>query len=157
MSDCHHVYMYLFNWLLILAREASFGVRIILSPARDGSRRSLVVCGWRNLLDVASFGWGQDLWRSLWYWARSARSWGATDRAANEDDYGVREQETSAEINRNMQLTAAELFEHPAYQRVIWDLRPTERSTVIVAKGRGGHIKITYEVHGSGPIQLVVK
>jgi len=53
-------------------------------------------------------------------------------------------------------LTAAELIEHPEFQTVTWDLKPSAKGDVNVAVGRGGPIKIAYEVHGNGPIHLVV-
>lgn len=55
-----------------------------------------------------------------------------------------------------MPLNASEIIQHPAFQDVIKDLPPTKKGTVSVAKGRGGPIKIAYEIHGSGPIHLVV-
>ncbi len=53
-------------------------------------------------------------------------------------------------------LTAAEIIQHPEFQHVSWNLTPDERGTVLVARGRGGPFKIAYEVHGHGPIHLVV-
>ena len=55
-----------------------------------------------------------------------------------------------------MPLTAAEVISHPAFQHVIWDLPPTISGKASVAKTRGGPFNIAYEVHGSGPIHLVV-
>ena len=53
-------------------------------------------------------------------------------------------------------LTAAELVVHPAFKTVTWDLLPTKYGKVPVAQGRGGPIRISYEVHGTGNICLVV-
>ena len=54
-------------------------------------------------------------------------------------------------------LTVAELKEHPEYPHVVWDLPPKRKRNVAVAvRGRGGPINISYEIHGSGPKQLVV-
>ena len=53
-------------------------------------------------------------------------------------------------------LTAAELVEHPEFEHVTWALKPAERGKVAVAKGRGGPIQISYEIHGNGPTKLVV-
>jgi hypothetical protein len=53
-------------------------------------------------------------------------------------------------------LTAAQLLEHPEYPKVIWDLEPTQKGTIPVAHGRGGPFDISYEVHGTGDICLVV-
>ena len=54
-------------------------------------------------------------------------------------------------------LTAEELVEHQEFKNVVWDLKPTMQGTVEVAKGRGGPLGLAYEVHGNGPIRLVVK
>ena len=56
----------------------------------------------------------------------------------------------------NMPLTAAEIIEHPAFEHVIRDLRPTKKGKVSVAKGRGGPFNIAYEVHGFGSNHIVV-
>lgn len=53
-------------------------------------------------------------------------------------------------------MTAAELAAHPAFNNVIWNLTPTKKGEVEVAKDRGGPIKLAYEIHGHGPIHLVV-
>ena len=55
-----------------------------------------------------------------------------------------------------MPLTAAEIIEHPAFNTVIWDLTPTKKGKCAVAHGRGGPIDIAYEIHGTGPVHLVV-
>lgn len=53
-------------------------------------------------------------------------------------------------------LTAAELIKHPEFEHVIYDLQPTKKGKVTVAQGRGGPFNIAYEIHGHGPIHLVV-
>ena len=55
-----------------------------------------------------------------------------------------------------MPLTSAEIVEHPAFQEVIWDLKPTTKGKGAVAAGRGGPFDIAYETHGTGPIRTVV-
>lgn len=55
-----------------------------------------------------------------------------------------------------MALTCAELVEHPAFEDVIHNLPPTKKGTSAVATGRGGPFNISYEIHGTGPIHLVV-
>lgn len=56
-----------------------------------------------------------------------------------------------------MGLTAAEIIEHPAFkQNVIWDLKPNEKAKISVAKGRGGPFNLMYEMHGNGPIRILV-
>jgi hypothetical protein len=53
-------------------------------------------------------------------------------------------------------LTAEQIIHHPDFKTVIWDLPPTDRGTVAVANGRGGPINLVYEIHGHGPIHLLV-
>ena len=55
-----------------------------------------------------------------------------------------------------MPLTAAQLTQHPAFDTVIWHLKPTKKGKCAVAHGRRGPIDIAYEIHGTGPIRLVV-
>ena len=60
-------------------------------------------------------------------------------------------------INPRMpSLTADEIKRHPEYGTVVWDLEAAKKGTVSVAKGRGGPFDIAYEVHGTGPLKLVV-
>ena len=55
-------------------------------------------------------------------------------------------------------LTAAELSRHPEFDQVVWDLKPAKKGKVTVAEGRwGGPININYEIHGNGPVLLVVR
>lgn len=54
-------------------------------------------------------------------------------------------------------MTADELLKHPEYEHTIWDLKPTQKAKVPVAKDRGGPINIAYEVHGHGDIHVVVR
>jgi hypothetical protein len=54
-------------------------------------------------------------------------------------------------------LTAEELKQHPEFQYVTWDLKPTTEGRVPVAKDRGGPVELSYEIHGYGPIHLVVR
>lgn len=56
-----------------------------------------------------------------------------------------------------MSLTAVEIVKHPAYQGVRWDLKPTEKGRCSVAKGRGGPFDLAYEIHGDGPVHIIVK
>lgn len=55
-----------------------------------------------------------------------------------------------------MPLRPAEIIQHPAFENVIYDLKPTEKGFAPVAVGRGGPFNIAYEIHGSGPKHLVV-
>lgn len=52
--------------------------------------------------------------------------------------------------------TAEETIKHPAYPSVIWALEPHQRGFVEAAHGRGGPVKISWEIHGEGPTKLVV-
>jgi hypothetical protein len=54
-------------------------------------------------------------------------------------------------------LIAAQLKEHPEFPNVIWDLKPTAKGKIAVAEGRGGPFDISYEIHGTGDICLVVR
>jgi hypothetical protein len=54
-------------------------------------------------------------------------------------------------------LTAEELEKHPEFPYLTWNLSPTSKGHVAVAATRGGPIKVAYEIHGHGPIHLVVR
>jgi len=51
----------------------------------------------------------------------------------------------------------AAILAHPSYPDTIWKLMPTKSEYLAVGEGRGGPFKIHYEVHGKGPIKLVVR
>ena len=53
-------------------------------------------------------------------------------------------------------LTVAQLQRHPDFNNAIWDLKPTDKGEVNVAKGRGGPSKIAYEILGDGEHEIVV-
>lgn len=53
-------------------------------------------------------------------------------------------------------LTAAELLEHPEYPYLTWELEVTVKEKLLVGSGRGGPFNISYEIHGRGPIHIVV-
>ena len=55
-----------------------------------------------------------------------------------------------------MPLSAAEVAEHPAFNHVRWDLTPTTKGKCAVAQGRGGPFDLAYEIHGVGPVHIVV-
>jgi hypothetical protein len=50
----------------------------------------------------------------------------------------------------------ATILAHPSYPDTIWKLTPTQSGQLPVAAGRGGPFKIDWEVHGSGPIKMIV-
>ncbi|KAL1844914.1 hypothetical protein VTK73DRAFT_1514 [Phialemonium thermophilum] len=52
--------------------------------------------------------------------------------------------------------TVAETLNHPSYSTAIWNLEPTQKGILPVAEGRGGPLNISWEVHGSGPVKLVL-
>ena len=54
-------------------------------------------------------------------------------------------------------LTAAELSQHPEFDTVIWDLKPSSKGKVSVGKDRQSTCQIAYETHGNGPLHLVVR
>ena len=60
-------------------------------------------------------------------------------------------------MNGRAPLTAAQLTVHPEYKYVILDLPATKKGKALVAHDRGGPFQIAYEVHGTGPILLVVR
>ncbi|PSR87156.1 Alpha/Beta hydrolase protein [Coniella lustricola] len=45
--------------------------------------------------------------------------------------------------------------QHPAFVTATWRLEPTRSGLLPVAQGRGGPLKISWEIHGSGPVKLV--
>ncbi|CAN8101034.1 unnamed protein product [Discula destructiva] len=51
--------------------------------------------------------------------------------------------------------SVSEVMKHPAFPTATWNLEPTKSGRLPVAQGRGGPLKIAWEIHGSGPIRLV--
>ncbi|KAL9479924.1 hypothetical protein ACSS6W_004710 [Trichoderma asperelloides] len=52
--------------------------------------------------------------------------------------------------------TAEETLRHPAYPSAIWALEPHRKGVVDAAIGRGGPVKIAWEIHGEGPTKVVL-
>ncbi len=52
--------------------------------------------------------------------------------------------------------TVEETLKHPSYPDATWNLQATRRGRLPVAVGRGGPLSIGWEVHGEGPIKIVV-
>ncbi|KAF3085641.1 hypothetical protein TWF569_008370 [Orbilia oligospora] len=52
-------------------------------------------------------------------------------------------------------LSIPELLAHPGMQEIVIPFTPSKTGLAEVAIGRGGPIKINYEIHGTGPIKLV--
>ncbi|ROV89148.1 hypothetical protein VSDG_08864 [Cytospora chrysosperma] len=50
--------------------------------------------------------------------------------------------------------TVAQVLQHPAFPTATWHLEPTRSGLLPVAEGRGGPLKISWEIHGEGPIKL---
>lgn len=53
-------------------------------------------------------------------------------------------------------MTVEEIQQHPEYPYTNWPLEAKKKGKLDVAHGRGGPLKIAWEVHGDGPIKLVV-
>ncbi|KAF4592062.1 glycylpeptide N-tetradecanoyltransferase [Ophiocordyceps camponoti-floridani] len=52
--------------------------------------------------------------------------------------------------------TVEETLKHAAFLGVVWDLEPHSSGKATVASSRGGPLKLAWEIHGSGPIKVVV-
>ncbi|CAK7566855.1 MAG: hypothetical protein SEPTF4163_004809 [Sporothrix epigloea] len=52
--------------------------------------------------------------------------------------------------------TVAETLKHPSYPDATLNLQPTRCGLFPVAAGRGGPLRIGWEVHGEGPIKIVL-
>lgn len=49
-----------------------------------------------------------------------------------------------------------ETLEHPAYGGAVWALEPHRQGKLAVARGRGGPMDVAWEIHGDGPVKIVV-
>ncbi|KAF4974325.1 hypothetical protein FZEAL_8754 [Fusarium zealandicum] len=49
-----------------------------------------------------------------------------------------------------------ETLQHPAYPATVWALEPHQKGKLAVAKERRGPVGIAWEIHGDGPIKLVL-
>ncbi|KAM5355207.1 hypothetical protein ACJ41O_001853 [Fusarium nematophilum] len=52
--------------------------------------------------------------------------------------------------------SAEETLKHPAYPGTVWALEPHQKGKLAAAKDRGGPVGIAWEIHGDGPIKLVL-
>ncbi|KAH6609414.1 hypothetical protein Trco_002760 [Trichoderma cornu-damae] len=60
-------------------------------------------------------------------------------------------------VGRTFALPLAEdTVKHPAFASVVWALEPHRAGKLEAAKGRGGPIKIAWEIHGDGPTKVVL-
>ncbi|KAJ1324391.1 3-oxoadipate enol-lactonase [Microdochium nivale] len=50
----------------------------------------------------------------------------------------------------------AKIRESPAFRTAIWDLVPHQKGLLPVAADRGGALRVAWEVHGDGPIKLLL-
>ncbi|KXJ89578.1 Alpha/Beta hydrolase protein [Microdochium bolleyi] len=49
-----------------------------------------------------------------------------------------------------------QIRQSPAFQTAIWDLVPHQKGLLPVAANRGGALRVAWEVHGDGPIKLLL-
>lgn len=55
-------------------------------------------------------------------------------------------------------LSIEEILAHPAFPTVLEFQTPDRQGSALVAEGRaGGPISIAYEIHGTGPVHIVVR
>ncbi|KAK7746540.1 hypothetical protein SLS62_009403 [Diatrype stigma] len=52
--------------------------------------------------------------------------------------------------------TVEEITQDPAFPTAIWQLEPHQKGLLPVAVGRGGPLNISWEIHGEGPIKLLL-
>lgn len=52
--------------------------------------------------------------------------------------------------------SVAETLKHPAFETAMWRLEPDRQGLARVAEDRGGPFNISWEIHGEGPIKLIV-
>ena len=53
-------------------------------------------------------------------------------------------------------ITVAETVKHPAFPTAVWNLEPAKKGLLPVAEGRGGPFNLSWEVHGTGPVKMLV-
>ena len=49
------------------------------------------------------------------------------------------------------------MLEHPLYDKALYDLKPTSAGKLAVARGRGGPVNLAWEIHGRGPVRILVR
>lgn len=54
-------------------------------------------------------------------------------------------------------FSTEETLKHPAYPATVWALEPHSKGKTVAAKDRGGPVSIAWEIHGDGPVKLVVR
>lgn len=50
----------------------------------------------------------------------------------------------------------SDVLKHPAFPTATWHLEPTRAGLLPVAEGRGGPLKISWAIHGHGPVKMIV-
>lgn len=50
-----------------------------------------------------------------------------------------------------------EVAKTDAFPTALWQLDPHQEGMLSVAAGRGGPFKVHWEIHGDGPVKLVVR
>jgi glycylpeptide N-tetradecanoyltransferase len=51
----------------------------------------------------------------------------------------------------------AETLAHPSYATAVWNLDPHREGFAPVAAGCGGPLNLYWQIHGEGPIKVVVR
>ncbi|KAH8881688.1 alpha/beta-hydrolase [Thozetella sp. PMI_491] len=62
---------------------------------------------------------------------------------------------SSATAGTRQLPTVAETMKHPAFPTAVWNLTPDQEGFLPVADGRGGPFRISWEIHGTGPVKVV--
>ncbi|KAK8069469.1 hypothetical protein PG994_006085 [Apiospora phragmitis] len=52
--------------------------------------------------------------------------------------------------------TIAQITRHPAFETAVWKLRPHQSGLLPVGATRGGPYNISWEIHGNGPIKVML-
>ncbi|KAI0895620.1 alpha/beta-hydrolase [Annulohypoxylon nitens] len=62
-----------------------------------------------------------------------------------------------SEVNTTVTFPSVEdVAKSPAFPTAMWQLEPHQSGLLPVAAGRGGPLKISWEVHGDGPVKLIL-
>ncbi len=52
--------------------------------------------------------------------------------------------------------SVADTLKQPAFPTAVWNLEPDQAGFLPVAEGRGGPFRISWEIHGTGPVRMIV-
>jgi hypothetical protein len=61
-----------------------------------------------------------------------------------------------ADMSDMAPMKAAEIVVHPEFPYVNWNITPSRKERIVVGRDRGGPFRIAFEIHGKGPIRMVV-